>query len=59
MTMLTWMPQAHALDEMGGHGFFTSQYKVEDIAADIKQMISCVDAAFVDRALNRGVPTLR
>ena len=56
---LLFLNQAHALDEMGGKGFFTARYQVQDIYADLMEMMSSIDAAFVDKALSIGLPSLR
>ena len=53
------MGQAHALDEMGGLGFFTARYTAVDITPDLQRLIGAIDTAFLDRAITVGVPTLR
>lgn len=57
--MFVFLLKAHALDEMGGKGFFTARYQITDIYGDLMDIMAAVDVAFVENALRVGVPSLR
>ncbi|XP_064603150.1 dynein axonemal assembly factor 9-like isoform X2 [Liolophura sinensis] len=48
--------QAFALDEMGGGGFFTMKYQVEDVGVQVEQLYSMADPVTMETLISKNLP---